>query len=438
MAVPVVTQNTPDGENSYDLKPTFEFTGTDGDNDDIEYNFQLSLSNSSSEGFIDSNDPFYLWTGVDHYLFSTIWKKYAHSFTSQSTSQDLIACTFHLYKSGSPTGNMVAKLYAHSGTYGTSSVPTGTALATSDNVAASTATDTTYGGPVRFDFSTPYTLSASTYYVIALEYIPADNDNTVGIGFNASTSHGGNMSSYNSSWSAGTTYDLTFSVITDNPHIDAVSGTDAGFANVDTPADTSPFNSGDKCDYDTQIDIEAWSYYWRVRGKDPSGSNTYGDWSSYRLFQSAVNNTLAKQMTYEVGNKGYSHEAATSLPTTNDSLDVGYTSTELTNVDSDNSTRVAVGSISTNRYLIHQFSVSTPENAEIAVSWNGQASIAPSTTTVYLQIYNNNTSSWETLTSNSSASADTDFTLSGSKTTNLSYYRDSEGKSVARVYQYTG
>jgi hypothetical protein len=64
--------------------------------------------------------------------------------------------------------------------------------------------------------------------------------------------------------------------------INALSETpDAGFANVTTPADTHPFNSGDKCDYDVQSALTAsTTYYWRVRGKDPAGSNTYGAWST--------------------------------------------------------------------------------------------------------------------------------------------------------------
>ena len=45
----------------------------------------------------------------------------------------LNSAEFYLKKKGSPTGNAVVKIYAHSGTYGTSSVPTGSALATSDN-----------------------------------------------------------------------------------------------------------------------------------------------------------------------------------------------------------------------------------------------------------------------------------------------------------------
>lgn len=59
-----------------------------------------------------------------------------------------------------------------------------------------------------------------------------------------------------------------------------------GFENVDTPADTSPFNSGDTVRYTVQggDELTRGTYYWRVRSKDPNGSDTWGDWSGTRAF----------------------------------------------------------------------------------------------------------------------------------------------------------
>jgi hypothetical protein len=71
--------------------------------------------------------------------------------------------------------------------------------------------------------------------------------------------------------------------------INAVSGTDSGFANTVSGGDTDPFNSGEKADYDVQITLSnSTVYYWRVRGIDPAGSNTYGAWSSTRSFTTAA------------------------------------------------------------------------------------------------------------------------------------------------------
>ena len=57
---------------------------------------------------------------------------------SVSVGGTLNSCAFYLFQDGSPTGYCYAKIYAHSGTYGTSSLPTGDALAVSDAVDVST------------------------------------------------------------------------------------------------------------------------------------------------------------------------------------------------------------------------------------------------------------------------------------------------------------
>ena len=73
--------------------------------------------------------------------------------------------------------------------------------------------------------------------------------------------------------------------------IDKLSNIDPGFANTVTPADTDPFNSGEKADYDVQagdILTASTTYYWRARGLDPAGSNTYGAWATTRSFTTAA------------------------------------------------------------------------------------------------------------------------------------------------------
>ena len=49
-------------------------------------------------------------------------------------------CKFLFKKRISPAGNAVVKIYAHSGTFGIDGVPTGSALATSENLDVSTLT----------------------------------------------------------------------------------------------------------------------------------------------------------------------------------------------------------------------------------------------------------------------------------------------------------
>jgi hypothetical protein len=137
----------------------------------------------------------------------------AQSFANGTNAQFLTRAYFQLQKVGSPSGNVTAKLYAHSGTFGTSSIPTGAALATSDNV--SLASITASYATVEFSFSTPYEMVASTEYAIAVEYTGGDGSNYLQVrGLASSGTHAGNRSQTTGSWSATATDDLNFSVQT--------------------------------------------------------------------------------------------------------------------------------------------------------------------------------------------------------------------------------
>lgn len=72
--------------------------------------------------------------------------------------------------------------------------------------------------------------------------------------------------------------------------IDAVSGTDAGFSG--SPDNTDPFASGQAVTHTVQSALSnSTLYYWRVRGIDPSGSNTYGAWATTRSFTTTSGGT---------------------------------------------------------------------------------------------------------------------------------------------------
>ena len=64
-----------------------------------------------------------------------------------------------------------------------------------------------------------------------------------------------------------------------------------------------------------------------------------------------------------------------------------------------------------------------------------KTSIAPSTSEVFLQIYNRNSGNWETLDSDNVTAADTEFTLNGVQSSNLSYYYDGSFWVCRRIYQ---
>ena len=87
-------------------------------------------------------------------------------------------------------------------------------------------------------------------------------------------------------------------------------------------------------------------------------------------------------------------------------------------------------------YAIFLFKKQHSNNKDVIIGQcKAKASIAPSSSTVYLQIYNRNSGSWETIDSDSTTGANTKFELLGTQSTNLSYYYDAENWVAFRVFQ---
>lgn len=130
------------------------------------------------------------------------------SFTGNG--EKLSTARFFLRKFGTPTGNAVAKLYEHSGSFGSTGKPTGAALATSDTLDVSTLTSTR--GLVTFTFDGTYQLVNGVNYFIVIEYSGSNSSNNVQAGISFGTgNHAGNYAAYNSgTWNALSTSDLIF------------------------------------------------------------------------------------------------------------------------------------------------------------------------------------------------------------------------------------
>jgi hypothetical protein len=129
----------------------------------------------------------------------------------------------------------------------------------------------------------------------------------------------------------------------------------------------------------------------------------------------------------------FSMDAVGSLPATNADLTTPFSQVDYGNASALDAARViTTGSV----YIIHEFKIQGTSNTlGITPTWTGQTSIAPIAAPVFLQIYNQNSGAWETLASNSTASANTDFTLTGSQTSNVGNYYDSSLFVSLRVYQ---
>jgi len=132
-------------------------------------------------------------TGTDFQLANATVQGQAQSFLVGANNQYLTRMRFKMRKVGTPTGNITPTLKAHSGTFGTSSIPTGAALATGElfDIATLTTAYKTY----ELEFATPYEMVAATEYVITLEAAVIDGSNYVEIeGLAGSGTHAGNRS----------------------------------------------------------------------------------------------------------------------------------------------------------------------------------------------------------------------------------------------------
>lgn len=184
-----------------------------------------------------------------------ITTKYVGQSFLNTSRRLLTGAKFYLKKTGSPTGNGVAKLYAHTGTFGTNSgMPTGAALATSDNFDVSTLT-TSYGlAELTFSGANRVVLQPGTHYCIVFYWGDGDVSNYLAIGIDISSpSHAGSniYSSDGSTWVSQSLYDTVFYVY----------GTPALLPYED-------YSSGD----DTTID-DIYSGYWEAMTFTPSVSH---------------------------------------------------------------------------------------------------------------------------------------------------------------------
>jgi hypothetical protein len=117
--------------------------------------------------------------GYSFYLRAIDYAGYFQGVTGDGSQ--LYSAKFYLNKIGSPAGNLIARLYEHSGSWGVDGKPTGAALAESSPIpsASVSATKTLY----EFFFPSGLTLVNGTHYCIALETDGGDNSNYIEFGF---------------------------------------------------------------------------------------------------------------------------------------------------------------------------------------------------------------------------------------------------------------
>lgn len=83
--------------------------------------------------------------------------------------------------------------------------------------------------------------------------------------------------------------------------------------------------------------------------------------------------------------------------------------------------------------MIHQFKNFVGDETACQLEWEGKTTFAPSSSTVYLQIYNIILTQWDTVDSDNTSNVDTDFSLLA-EVADLTNYKQN-GVISCRVYQ---
>ena len=214
----------------------------------------------------------------------------AHSFIGRAG--DLRYVKFYVKKEGSPAGNATAVLYAHSGNYGTSSVPTGAALGTSDTIDVSEL-GTNYS-LITFTFTgaQQYTMIEGVKYCIALAYSGGDISNRLVAGHGIETVYGhpGNLSAViGGSWVAVAPSNLCFYV-----YADVVTTATGDIISIGEPVSlttTKEINGpwtakmrileDDYIAAESYVDIDSETYIVKKLRKIKNGGKTYFDVDLY-------------------------------------------------------------------------------------------------------------------------------------------------------------
>lgn len=282
---PTISPNTADAYDfGADTTPTLEATATDGQSDDVRYEFQVDTVNTfDSQNGTEAVDQQQNSTGANFGFGEFAVVRYRGQVFTCGASGKLTKIGFARNK-----GSQGVKVYID--TVDGSNLPAhavGSELY-SFTIANADVIDE-YG---EYAVPVPPTLVAGTKYCIYLapwdtsgNAYADDYQDVRGI---ASVSGGvAEITNNNGTWS---TESLTFQYKTyitpTTPLLDKVSGTDTGFANTVTGGDTDPFNSGEKVSYTVQAGdaLTDGTYYWRARAIDPNGINTWSSWTTARSF----------------------------------------------------------------------------------------------------------------------------------------------------------
>jgi hypothetical protein len=180
--------------------------------------------------------------------------------------------------------------------------------------------------------------------------------------------------------------------------------------------------------YDTKVVIQS--------GVSSNSTNKY---DGKIIISDIQTNKYDNKCIIDNTNKEYSRENQTTLGSTDSNLSTLYTADDKTTVSTNNSTYVSI--VGTTSFLVHEFRekgfTNNTKGIKSIVDLN--ATKSPITNTVSLQIFNQSSSNWETLSTNTVQSSSVDFNFNQVKSSNITeYYKESDTGSyyaTFRIYQ---
>lgn len=394
-STPTITLDTPDEYLTSDTTPTLSFTGYDLEYDDLVYNIQIDASpdfDSDNSGTLmsdDFNDNSIDTNKWDYYNGSTYVAEADQVLKINSTAfnryDGLVSKNTYDLTSKSVTVEMADPGDLSINNYETFPL---NATVNTDNYVGFTLSDSSLkadrmvSGSLTSIASTTFNHSNMRWLRIAEEsgstywQYSADNANWNNL---ASASNPINMTSVKAdmiagNWSSGASQFTALQL--DNfyiggalgPLIDRDSETDAGFVNLDTPADTNPFNADETIDYTVQAgdELALGTYYWRVRVMDPNGSGQWSSWSATRSFtiQAApdISITIISDGEIDYGTLG-SAESINTL-TLGDTQTIYNNGGEIVdiNIKSNQPSGWTLGSSPASDVFVHEFSTNSGSN----------------------------------------------------------------------------
>jgi len=153
---------------------------------------------------------------------STVAAERGQSFTANGGILDNIQ--FYGYKVGSPTGNIVAYIYAHTGTFGVDGKPMGSPLATSDGVNSAEVSESF--GLQTFAFSGAnkiHLISGNKYFVTLQMFGDLENNIYMGMDGSSPTADGNYAYFAGGNWITSNTTAVCFYVYKDDTTTTGVS-----------------------------------------------------------------------------------------------------------------------------------------------------------------------------------------------------------------------